>query len=432
MFHLHVGYRSRDGGGSCESARQYIAREGPFAKRGDRVRWVRSIHMPGWADGDSAPAYWRAAEGPHSRVNARTAVLIEFAVPRQLPLEDQNALVMSMSEALSAMGEEDPATLLRLSLTVAFHEGHGRNPHAHVMLSLSLNDGLARDEKTWFRRYSAKSPGQGGARRSDYVTKRRWLYRVRETWSRLANAALGRLGLEPALDHRSHVQRSLTTKPQIHLGPRISHMARQGIATSRGDRHAAIAAENSAMHELEAVLLRRKRAVQIAELEDAVSLQAERVWARQRDLFWVDMLRDHPLADEQELCSHASAVVFESAPDGLKIAHHTFERQADTRQLAQLVGPDWDTVATSAGHWAVRPYQDEVILMGRGYLATDGNDETSVTAMLKASTFVKFKRPALLARDGLKDLAKRVLEGLGFDWPMGTLQRADKKLTKRF
>ena len=431
MFHLHVRYRSRDGGGSCESARQYIVREGPFAQRGDTVRWVQSINMPPWAGGESAPVYWRAAEGPHSRVNARTAMLVEFAVPLQLPRDDQNTLVMAMAEELSAMGVEEPSTLLRLPLTMAFHEGHGRNPHVHCMLSLSLNDGLARDEKTWFRRNSPQASERGGARRSDYVTKKRWLYRVRETWARLANAALALRGLEPTLDHRSHAERAVKAVPQIHLGPRISHMSRQGVRTSRGDRHAAIVARNTTEHALEVQLLQRKRAVPTSEFEDAVSLQAERVWRRRRDLLWTEMLSDHPLNDAQTLRSHASAMLFDSDPAGLAAARQAFEAQADTREFANLVGPDWDTVSTPGCFWAVRPDQDEVILLGPGYLATDGRDDASFVAMLKASAILRLKRPALLVKDGLQRLAQQALESLGFDWPTRTLRNTKTKAAKR-
>jgi hypothetical protein len=91
MFHLHVRYCSRDGGRSCDAAREYIAREGRYEKRGDAVRWVRSLHMPEWVEGASAPAYWSAAEGRHSRANARTALLVEFALPKQLSDEDSGS-----------------------------------------------------------------------------------------------------------------------------------------------------------------------------------------------------------------------------------------------------------------------------------------------------------------------------------------------------
>jgi len=83
MFHVHIGYRSRDGGTSCEAARQYIVREGKYRKRGDVVRMVAPIHMPAWAGDRSANAYWAAAEGNHSRANGRTALILEFALPSQ-------------------------------------------------------------------------------------------------------------------------------------------------------------------------------------------------------------------------------------------------------------------------------------------------------------------------------------------------------------
>lgn len=427
MFHLHVGYRSRDGGGSCEAARQYIAREGRYAKRGDTVRWIQSLHMPLWAGGASAPRYWRAAEGPDSRVNARTVTLIEIAVPRQLPRADQDALVIAMGELLSSMGVEDSSSDLRMPLTLAFHEGHGRNPHVHCMLSLSLNDGLARDEKTWFRRFAPKNPERGGARKSEYVTKLRWLHRVREAWAGLANTALARCGLAPSLDHRSHAERQRKRTAQIHLGPRVAHMKGQGVQTVRGDRHAAIAAENDAALAFEVWLLRKKKELQKAELENAVELQAERDWAATRQQLWMEILQDHPLARDDALRSHACAIVLESDPSNLATVRQAFDRQSDTRAVSALVGPDWDVISTPAGFWAVRPGYDEVVLLAPGYVATDGEDEANLLAMMKASALLGLKRPRLFVQEHLMPVASRVLDKLGWDWPTNLLRRKASK-----
>ena len=169
---MHIQYRSCDGGRSCDKARQYIAREGEFVGCGDTVRWVKSLHMPVWAGDGSTAVYWQAAEGRHSRVNARTGILFEFALPKVLTVPDQDALALRMAELLSPMATED-ASSGRLPVTLAIHEGYGRNPHVHALVSTSIADGLVRTVGTWFRRRTPKSPGAGGAQRSVYVTKRR-------------------------------------------------------------------------------------------------------------------------------------------------------------------------------------------------------------------------------------------------------------------
>ena len=41
----------------------------------------------------------------------------------------------------------------------------GRTPTRNLMFSERGNDGIARSEAQWFRRYNPKSPDQGGAKK---------------------------------------------------------------------------------------------------------------------------------------------------------------------------------------------------------------------------------------------------------------------------
>lgn len=432
MFHLNVRYRSRDGGGSCEAARQYIAREERYAKRGDSVRWVRSLNMPEWADGASAPKYWRAAEGRHSRVNARTAILVECAVPKQLSAEDQDELVLSMMDALSAMGVEEPS-FLRLPVTAAFHEGYGRNPHVHVLVSLSLNDGIFRAEEQWFRRYSAKNPTRGGARRSEYVTKRRWLYRVREVWATLANAALFRRGMKPALDHRSHTARGLSIAPQIHLGPRIAEMSRRGVETERGRRHRAIEEANQDALELDATLLRHRQALLRAERDFENGVQSEAYWRERQEAEWTELLRNHPLAGSaQELRTHATALVVESDRANAATVREAMDMPGVARAFSELVGPSWDVVSSPAGFWAVRPGHDAVILLGRGYVATNGDADDMLRAMLMAVPMLHMSAPVTAAAEAVRGSIQRLLDAMGHGrWRVVAMEPEDQKKKRR-
>lgn len=417
VFHLNVKYRSRDGGGSCEAAMEYIAREGRYKGRGDKVRWVQSLHMPAWAGGATARVYWHAAEGPHSRANARTAMLVEFAIPKELPPEDQDALVLEMMEQLSQMGVEEPGHLARLPVTGGVHEGYGRNPHAHVLLSLSLNDGIARDELTWFRRHSPKAPEKGGARRSSYVTQRRWLYRVREEWASLANAALVRRGLKPTLDHRSHASRGLTTLPQIHLGPRIAGMRDRGLDTVRGRRSQEIEEANRTALEVEANLFRRRRALHAAEMDLEAAVRSKEYWlAMQRDE-WTEALSTHPLTGSAvALRMHATALLIESDAAARAASGARIDPHGDVGAFAKALGPGWETVATSHGLCGIRPGHDSVVLLRSGLAATDGEDDESLRAVLNAAPVLGLKQPLVAVRDGLRAAAQTLLDLMGLPW----------------
>jgi hypothetical protein len=421
MFHLNVKYRSRDGGGSCEAAMEYIARKGRYKGRGDKVRWVQSLHMPAWADDTTARAYWHAAEGPKSRVNARTAMLVEFAIPKQLPVEDQNALVLEMMEQLSQMGIEEPGHLARLPVTGGVHEGYGRNPHAHVLLSLSLNDWIPRDELTWFRRHSPKSPENGGARRSSYVTQRRWLYRVRGAWAHLANAALARHGMKPVLDHRSHAARGLGTLPQIHLGPRIAGMLDRGVDTARGRRSRDIEEANAIALELEAQLLRRQRALHVAEMDFEAAVRSREFWHAKQQEEWTELLSSHPLtASAVDLRKYATAVVIDldASP---RSATPRMAHRDDVGALGKALGPGWDALATPHGLWAIRPGQDTVVVLRKGVVATDGEDDDSLRAVLDAVPVLGLNKPLVAVRDGLRSAAQRLLDVMRLPWRLTSL-----------
>lgn len=416
---MHIRYRSRDGGGSCESARQYLAREGKFKKGGDTVRLVRSLYMPEWAGDGSAESYWRAAEGRHSRVNARTGILVEFALPKNLPPAEQDALALRMAELLASMGIEGGSTPARLPLTLAIHDGHGRNPHVHALVSTSMTDGFARSAAKWFRRCMPESPEEGGARRSVYVTKRRWVHHVRQAWTTLANEALKMCGLEPTMDHRSHAARGLKLEPQIHLGPRIAHMMVQGIDTDRGARHAEIDRLNAERSELDARILRRRRTMLDLELSGAVTLRAEGVWALMRNEHWCVVLGEHPLAGGiDDVRAQATAMVVETDRENWLALGDAFRGERDVRRFSGAVGSSWDPVATPERFWAVKPNQDAVVLLCPGYAATDADDEESLVAMINAALILPLTMPALVVKDRVRALATEVVQRLGLDWPV--------------
>ncbi len=92
----------------------------------------------------------------------------------------------------------------RLPYTLAVHRGgqDGGNPHAHLMISERANDGIERSAEKWFKRYNAKEPEKGGARKSTSTKPRDWLEQTREDWADQANEALERAGRPSGLTKR--------------------------------------------------------------------------------------------------------------------------------------------------------------------------------------------------------------------------------------
>ena len=190
IYHLTVRVGSRTGGQSAAAKRAYIAREGRYSRDADEVLHTESGHMPEWA-ADGPAAYWDGAD-LHERANGRLYRELEFALPVELTLDEQIALAHEFATSLTE-GE-------RLPYTLAIHRGGGTNPHGHLMISERQNDGVARPAEMWFRRYNAKRPDQGGARKTATLVPKSWLQETRAGWAAQANAALDAAGHDARID----------------------------------------------------------------------------------------------------------------------------------------------------------------------------------------------------------------------------------------
>ena len=116
--------------------------------------------------------------------------MIEFALPEHLSPAQQRSLVLEYAASLSDLSAENLTAHAAVPMTMAIHEGKGRNPHIHMLVSSSIHDGIERVPGLWFARYNSKQPERGGAKRSRAMTKKSWLVRARELWAIAANRAL--------------------------------------------------------------------------------------------------------------------------------------------------------------------------------------------------------------------------------------------------
>ena len=229
VYHLKVGFGSRAGGQSARAKNEYIEREGRYAADGEEREHVEHGHMPAWAQ-DDPHAYWQAADA-HERANGRLYSEVQFALPRELDASGRRALAGAFAERVCG-GE-------RLPYTLVLHKGEAEtpdkpdNPHAHLMFSERGNDGIARTAEQWFKRYNAKEPEQGGARKSRAAKAGDWLDTTRQAWEQTANRALAQAGREERVDGRSLADRrdaahregdleraaALSREPNVHRGP---------------------------------------------------------------------------------------------------------------------------------------------------------------------------------------------------------------------
>jgi hypothetical protein len=230
---IHLSFRSgsRATGASARGAYAYITRTAEYAGADrDPAIYEESDHMPSWAQDDPAE-YWDAAD-LSERANGRLYVSADFALPRDLDVDDQIALAHQFAEALTEKEQ--------LPYTLAIHEGrdedgHEHNPHAHIIFSERRNDGVERPREQWFRRADSAHPERGGAPKSRTFHGREWVESAREAWASMTNATLERRGRAERVDHRSYERQGIDREPGTHYGPAAAHVVGRGEEHERLD-----------------------------------------------------------------------------------------------------------------------------------------------------------------------------------------------------
>lgn len=207
IFHCHARTGSKSKGQSGKAKCDYNFRQGKYEAHGEKPVFCFSGNMPGFGQEDSRK-YWEAAD-IYERSNGRIFKEIEFALPRELNCEQQQALALDI--ASNICGD-------RLPYSLAGHSGKN-NPHIHLMISERENDKLERSPDQWFKRYNRKSPGKGGAKKTAVLKPKSWLEHIRELIAIKTNEHLARAGIDKKIDHRSYEDQGSSQVPGKHLGP---------------------------------------------------------------------------------------------------------------------------------------------------------------------------------------------------------------------
>jgi len=143
---------------------------------------------------------------------------VEFALPRELSLEQQEAVV---KEFIQVNIPKQPHTW-------AIHEGKGTNPHCHLVFNERTLDGVKRNRETFFKRANNKHPEKGGAAKKRYLKSTDFLMSIRKSWETHANEALKSANKKVEVDCRTLNAQGIDRAPQIHLGPaRVGRIARE-------------------------------------------------------------------------------------------------------------------------------------------------------------------------------------------------------------
>jgi MobA/MobL family len=265
MAHYHLHVRPGPKGVGAEHV-QYIERGGRFkTERYGEIGESARGNLPDWAKGSAARFF--AAADERERANGNAYREFEIALPKELSDAERGRLVRAF--VAEQLGDKH-------AYAWAIHEPRGHNPHAHVMFSERLRDGIERGPEQYFKRANAKNPERGGHLKSDRFTSREGPQAVeslRVRWAEMQNQALERAGVEARVDHRSLKDQGIEREAGQHRGPAVSGVEARGEV-----------AEVSVRREAERVERARERAAVEAEVRVVTrqEMALERVAVRER------------------------------------------------------------------------------------------------------------------------------------------------------
>jgi len=204
--------------GKAAAHAAYISREGKYSGR-ERYEDLEATghgNMPKWAERDPAN-FWNAAD-EYERANGSAYREIEVALPRELTPDQRRELVEEFVQR--ELGDKHAYQWAIHTPKAALEKGE--QPHAHIMYSERQRDGIERDPDQYFKRYNAKHPELGGAKKASggkaRAALKEELVATRQRWAELQNAHLERHGHEARVDHRSLKEQGIDRAPERHLG----------------------------------------------------------------------------------------------------------------------------------------------------------------------------------------------------------------------
>lgn len=183
-----------------------------YILRARALTWSTAARMPG--DAKEAASWFREQERA-DRKNARVADRLILALPRELTLEQQQALV-------TAFGEE--LTRGRVPWIGAIHARgkDAQNPHAHIVIR--DRDPTTGERVLLFSAGAKERSALKAKGRAEAMTT----MALRALWEREVNRSLVAAGRPERVDRRTLRARGIARKPQLHEGARARVLASQG------------------------------------------------------------------------------------------------------------------------------------------------------------------------------------------------------------
>ena len=318
IYHLEAKIISRGTGRSAVAAAAYMGCDvitneydgvtHDYTRKGGLV-WehifLPSQAPPEWSD---RATLWNAVERAEKAKDSRLARELIVALPIELPPEEWKTI---LTEYITEQFVSDG-----MCADVAIHDTDGRNPHAHILLTvrplnkdgtwqhktekeyLCIRNGeekgftaqefLQAQREGWEKQYPYRKDGKkvflppskaiGLERISKHpksttygrqnTTSARWnsekqLVAWRAAWADVVNQHLEKAQQPERIDHRSFADQGIDLKPTIHEGVTARVLESKGIVSDRCELNRQIKADNVLIRKLKELLAIVKDAIQV-------------------------------------------------------------------------------------------------------------------------------------------------------------------------
>lgn len=311
----------------------YIAREGKYVKHNEKTEKLEATssgNMPDWAKAD--PNFFWKMSDDKERKNGTSYREHVISLPRELSPEQRHDLIKAW--ITQEIGEKH-------AYQYAIHNplamDGGEQPHAHIMFSERLIDGIERDPNQYFKRHNPKKPELGGAKKANTPKladeRKLELKEQRDRWEKLCNQHLELAGSDARISMKSLEEQGIDREPVNLSMQQIKRAdvkeiytdlltARAGFKNAKSDSQAInIVAELSAINEK--YYEQADRAINTA--SKAINYSQSVIESRERRIEWSG--KKHQFY-ERRIDSSTAAISFST-----KITTHTKQRVDDSKQL---------------------------------------------------------------------------------------------------
>src|SRR5262252_6069366 len=229
----------KSGGRAARGRLQYITRDVEQAQtpaerqlrylregREDLV-YTNTRNLPGWAQGDACRYFQEAerserAPGAEKRYRGTAFEEWKILLPQGLGHAANMDLMRDLLEVIAGK---------TLPCTYAFHDpktldGTAHQPHLHLLISARQTDEHPRTPTQHFKRYNARHPARGGARKDPAFRHKGAVKAWRVTISDVINVHLERAGLGDRVHPDSLKDRGIDRQPEPKLLPSESRVYR--------------------------------------------------------------------------------------------------------------------------------------------------------------------------------------------------------------